>query len=52
VVAAEISHEQAAPYKSAHRFCGHLGRVGVDDVPNVSVDIAFGLHPENANPTF
>jgi hypothetical protein len=45
-------NEVAAPYNNTHRFYGNVGHVGLNDFPNAAVDIAFGVLPENANPTF
>jgi hypothetical protein len=45
-------NEVAPPYNGSHRFYGNVGHVGTNQFPNEAVNIAFGVLPENASPTF
>jgi hypothetical protein len=46
-------HTATAPYGGSHRFYGNTGHNGFPNgFPIAAINIAFGVPPENANPTF
>lgn len=44
--------EVAAPYNGSHRFYANVGHGALSEFPIASVNVAFGVLPENSNPTF
>jgi hypothetical protein len=42
----------AAPYNGSHRFYANVGHGALSEFPIAAVNVAFGVLPENSNPTF
>jgi len=44
--------EVVAPYNGSHRFYANVGHGALSEFPIAAVNVAFGVLPENSDPTF